>query len=765
MPIMLTLFFLLVLQAPLGSAAVVCDQVRCRSPHDTIPRFDLPATLVSRQHGAWSDPATWDGQRLPVATDKVAIQHTVIYDAAAGQAGVIGIGAGGALTIDVSRPTKLTVETILMLGGQFVRLETPGAHVFELLIRDTALDTTVDPEQYGHGLVVLDGSVTLSGAARTPTFVRLAIEPRVGDTTLTLGEATSGWRVGDRLVVPDTRQLKWNETKTNYQSQTEELTLQGISTSGLVLTLASPLRFNHFGGRDSAGHVEFLPHVANLTRNVIMRSVNPNGTRGHTFFTQRAAVDIRYVLFRDFGRTTTLPLNNTTTSGGQVTRVGTNQSGRYPWHAHHLFGPIPAPDNGYQFTFIGNAVDGGSVTHNFKWGIAVHDSHYGLIQENVVYNVSGAGVMFEDGSESYNLLERNFVVRSTSPSPDRGDARMTLKDFAHEATGFWFRGPNNYVRENVAANILDKGPDSAYGFKYFQLYLGTIRLPDFPGADTSVAGQYTTVNGHSLPLLEFARNEVYGATESGMTTWWLGTEYKTPKAQADSVIQDLHVWNVFNKGYHNYLNHRLIIDGLITRGNNPKDSACCSIGFEGGDYYLNNFTLRHADIQGFKTGVKPSSTQGPGLQRIEDSSIQAATGIQMATLRTSAYTADHIPRRSVDVHNVTFAPLPGMPFWAIKMLFNAVPVSNLIQWDTITVTDYNGTSGADFHVYYKEQAATFVVPQSVWNADGTTKVAGSPEAGLTNAQTWATYGLAIAGGVSPCTDTSTHPEIDGSVCP
>src|SRR5262249_28513042 len=107
----------------------------------------------------------------------------------------------------------------------------------------------------------------------------------------------------------------------------------------------------------------------------------------------------------------------------------------------------------------------------------------------------------------------------------------------------------------------------------------------------------------------------------------------------------------------------------------------------------------------------------------------------------------------------------GMLSRAIKMLFNAVPVSNLIQLDTIRVTDYNGTAGADFRVYYKEQAATFVVPQSVWNVDGTTKVTGSPEAGLTNAQTWAKYGLAIAGGISSCTDTSTYPEIDGFVCP
>ena len=82
-----------------------------------------------------------------------------------------------------------------------------------------------------------------------------------------------------------------------------------------------------------------------------------------------ADTDIRYALFRDLGRTTYKPLNTTT-----------NLIGRYPIHMHHNRGPLPTPANGYQFTLIGNAVDGGSAETQFKWGIAVHNSHYGLIQ-------------------------------------------------------------------------------------------------------------------------------------------------------------------------------------------------------------------------------------------------------------------------------------------------------------------------------------------------------------------------------------------------
>jgi hypothetical protein len=89
----------------------------------------------------------------------------------------------------------------------------------------------------------------------------------------------------------------------------------------------------------------------------------------------------------------------------------------------------------------------------------------------------------------------------------------------------------------VAANCLDKGPGSAYGYKYFLHYVGDVAIPNYPGADTSVAGQYTTVSAYTLPILEFANNEVYGATESGMQAWWLGTNYKTPASQQESIIE------------------------------------------------------------------------------------------------------------------------------------------------------------------------------------------------------------------------------------
>jgi hypothetical protein len=46
---------------------------------------------------------------------------------------------------------------------------------------------------------------------------------------------------------------------------------------------------------ERCGHrvLEFLPHIGNLSRNVVIRSENPNGTRGHTMFVDRVALDLR----------------------------------------------------------------------------------------------------------------------------------------------------------------------------------------------------------------------------------------------------------------------------------------------------------------------------------------------------------------------------------------------------------------------------------------------------------------------------------------
>ncbi len=73
----------------------------------------------------------------------------------------------------------------------------------------------------------------MHGSVKTPTFVRLATEPHAGNTTLTLSAPVSGWKIGDRLVLPDTRHIKESEVTgggwVNAVNQWEERTVLAVS--------------------------------------------------------------------------------------------------------------------------------------------------------------------------------------------------------------------------------------------------------------------------------------------------------------------------------------------------------------------------------------------------------------------------------------------------------------------------------------------------------------------------------------------------------
>jgi hypothetical protein len=223
----------------------------------------------------------------------------------------------------------------------------------------------------------IDGKVTMFGAIKTPTFVRTAAEPRAGQTVIQLERAVSGWRVGDRLFIPDSRQVdENNKFNSNYVLQIDEVTVQSVSADGRSITVSPALRYDHRGARDANGTptvlndgTKFLPHVGNLTRNVIVRSESPSGTRGHTLFTQRSDVEIYYAQFQDLGRTRATALDSST-----------NHIGRYPLHIHHLWGPLNALNTGHQFGIVGNAVN-----DSLKWPIAVHGSQKPLVSSAPPY--------------------------------------------------------------------------------------------------------------------------------------------------------------------------------------------------------------------------------------------------------------------------------------------------------------------------------------------------------------------------------------------
>ncbi len=433
------------------------------TPFDQIPNFAFNPSIRSAQSGAWTSASTWVPARLPVAGDVVLVRHAVDYASLAGIATVVGIDAGGLLRFSTSQSTRLATGVLLIMPGGALEVGTPAAPVSpavtaELVIRNLPLDLVGDPGQFGTGLLCVDGRITMHGAVKAPTFVRLATAPDAGATSLALEQAVSGWRATDRVVLPDSAQRLTEQSGVPHSYHDELLTLQSISPDGLMLGVSPALGYDHPGTTDENGDgvADYRPHVANLDRNVVVRSELRTGTRGHVFLTYRSQVDVRYAAFVDLGRTTFEDLHPVD-----------NRVGRYPLHLHHLMGPYPPVDPQYQYRVVGNVVrDDGGAPPPQKWGIAVHDTHHGLVADNVVYNVGGAAFVTEDGSESFNHLDHNFAARVLG-NGGRAEVDETGRGVAREGVGFWFRGTNNRITRNVAANMIE-GPndvEAAYGFK------------------------------------------------------------------------------------------------------------------------------------------------------------------------------------------------------------------------------------------------------------------------------------------------------------
>jgi hypothetical protein len=462
--------------------------------------------------------------------------------------------------------------------------------------------------------------------------------------------------------------------------------------------------------------------VGNLTRNIVIRSENPSGTRGHTLFTNRADVEIHYVQFQDLGRTRAIALDSST-----------NHIGRYPLHIHHVWGPVNPSNTGYQFELVGNAVN-----DSLKWPIAVHGSHFGLIKSNVVFGgsqLTGAGIAVEDGTETENIFDGNFVANIRGNVNPRlsgpGTADGATPGSAAEC--FWAAGFNNRFVNNVASDCRNPFQQivSGPGWKFVVPPAPYVaKNPRFRGADMTDIAQTIAVTPQRQPLLEFRDNEVYGGSAAGLTMWHLGTSgYELPVVQ-ESVVKNFRVWHTYEAAIWNYPTNNLTIDGLVWRIDPSAGIVYWEPAIQSGDYRDINLTIRGGSIHG--GGVFGATEAAIGTIRIEN--VHAVTRSAAFAFRTPETPGTRAgipdpPGVTVIMRNNVVTPWPGQPLRTIDMFFQSGQYTYPQVRYELFVYDYQGEPGDNFRVYWREQATQN-----------------------------------IAGGRAPCTDTTTHPEIVGITC-
>jgi hypothetical protein len=486
---------------------------------------ETPALLRSAQSGPWSAAATWEGGKVPGAGARVQVRtgHTVIYDLSSEQA-VRSIHVAGTLTFARDRDTRLDVGLIKIQPGEDASEDgfdcdahmvemTPGTArpALEIGTPDQpmpAQHTAVIRLVYVPGLdkrscpavVCCGGRMDFHGTPMNRTWVKLGATAKAGADAVILAEPVTGWRAGDRIIVTGTQPGK-REAGTrrpgqrNRPVETEERTVKALD--GTRLTLDQPLTHLHLGEGDFRGA------VANLSRNVIVESGDLK-ERGHTMYHRGSAGAISYAEFRHLGKEGLL--------------------GKYSIH-YHLAGD----------TMRGSYVIGASVWDSANRWVTVHGTHYLVVRDCVGYQSVGHGFFLEDGTEVFNVLDRNLAVQAYQGKPL---PKQALPFDHNEGAGFWWANSLNTFTNNVACE------NDRYGYRFEATQTSAFKLT-LPVLQAD--GSRKPVDIRTLPFVRFDDNEAHC---DGLYGFNLGEGVAGvgPDVRHPFVIRNLKVWAV-NYGF------------------------------------------------------------------------------------------------------------------------------------------------------------------------------------------------------------------------
>ena len=436
--------------------------------------------------GRWSDPTVWDTGTVPGAGAMAHIMapHQIIYDR---ESDVILEDVmsemGSKLTWDSAKETRLRANTVMLSGITEIvdkgLSATPGKPKHEIVFHPIA---GKDPGA-GMGLgAVFKGPTRIHGYAKKGHLRSGNISIPAGATTIHVpGLATSGWQVGDELVIlgteyvlPATSDPQYSgptqyyyakngnnlavQTMNSYQfGQDEQRRIVSRDLSAETITLNAPLDFAHAGmtGTLKDGQViTVLPVIANVSRSIRFRTATAEEDghldpyaditvlqkRAHLMFMRQPDVDLRYFETKNMGRTSTDPslwVNGLPyrvdgreitpllgAQGGVPLADPDNVRGRYAIHLHWCGGPYHSSPMVPLIGATAWAPIGGVPIPG--WGIAQHSTR-AAIEDCVISNVRGAGLVSEIGNETGQWV--NNVVTGVRGDGDRAaDAAVAAGD-------------------------------------------------------------------------------------------------------------------------------------------------------------------------------------------------------------------------------------------------------------------------------------------------------------------------------------------------
>lgn len=623
------------------------------------------ATAVAVEDGPWSDPATWHNGVVPAAGARVLIHNTVevTYDLES-DAPLEWIRVDGVLTFQHDASTRVVVETFVSDPRGEINIGTADNAIdsnvtAELLIDTTggALSQAEDPTLVGRGFIA-HGRTNLHGAEKRE-FTTLSGDAAAGASFIELSNALipEGWRVGDTLLVAGTEVNDALLNSANVAAAIEaadadnsrfadellEITsmttvdgrvrvfFNNVTNASAINASRTTLLWNHQRPDGETFDADELAiHVANLTRNVVIRSSDPTvdlQERGHFMVMHNRNAEIHHAQFKDLGRTNKrlvvddpAAIGNFDSSPG----TGTNPRGRYGLHLHRL----GANDlNGSAAQVTGNVVWGTP-----GWGIVHHDSH-AVLEDNVVFDVVGAGIVAEDGNE-LGLWRNNLVVKTTGDLVNNFDdgaffqsQRGPRFDLGFFGSGYWVQGGGFGIRmeDNIAASTNGPGFDIVHNTDGLaNVELISVDLIEDPIVRQALldAG-FTQVTPNNIPTRGIDGLTSYNGFR-GVHTWLHNRDsgdmegtFTFPTFLAHdfrSTIENFTLWNV-QSGVQNFYSTRFDFrNGLIVgdlqdpvdyfAGNDQQANNSQGIGLSHNHEEANHITFDGLRVEGFEYGFQ-----------------------------------------------------------------------------------------------------------------------------------------------------------------
>ncbi len=430
-------------------------------------------THTAVKSGAWSDPDTWSNGQVPDEGARVLIEEgtVVTYDVVS-DARIETVSIEGNLKFATNKDTQLVVET--MLNGTSGRLDIGSeknpvkadkeANI--IFTSDSSVDTKWDPEQLSKGLVS-EGAVNIYGAEKTDK-IALEGDAAKGSDVLRFQEVPEGWQVGDRIVLAGTEYNAQGQDSDNSRFQDEVLTITSIDGNEVRFVNEditsgdnTVLRYDHTHSTLANSADDLTLYAGNLTRNITFETENgddvPIDHRGHVMLMHNDDINVVNAGFYDLGRSDKSemvddPDQNVDGSNGN----GTNPRGRYSLHIHRT----GTEENGEAALVKGNAVEGSP-----GWGIVHHDSYAGL-EDNVVFDVVGAGIVAEAGNET-GWWTDNLTVKATgmpvTEFNEQSYRREELYDFGVQGSGYWVQGAAQIKNKDNSATSSNREGRSLFG--------------------------------------------------------------------------------------------------------------------------------------------------------------------------------------------------------------------------------------------------------------------------------------------------------------